>query len=283
MTTTNLKIKLPFGLKNNDLVHISEVKKGLECNCVCSACNHPLIARKGDKNQHHFAHYRTKECEHALESALHLAAKKILESEKRIRLPRVTIEKWDYEVSEEKVISFDEVRLETRLDSIIPDVIVYAKGRPLIIEIAVTHFTEKAKLQKIRSMNISTLEISLNQISKNIPYEELKDVIIQSTDTKKWIYNVRKENIINEIHELSEKKKVVQRGFALHVDNCPMHAREWHGKSYANLSSDCFNCEYLFDTISPINEYEYDYSPIEILCLGNSKEHAFIHKLLKRI
>ena len=31
---------------------------------------------------------------------------------------------------------------------------------------------------------------------------------------------------------------------ALHVDDCPIPAREWEGKPYANVVADCFDCPY---------------------------------------
>ncbi|WHY77279.1 competence protein CoiA family protein [Neobacillus sp. WH10] len=66
-----MKFKLPYGLKDGKLVHISDVEKGLKCECVCPACNHPLIARKGEKTAHHFAHYNGSECAKSVETALH--------------------------------------------------------------------------------------------------------------------------------------------------------------------------------------------------------------------
>ena len=86
-----MKLKLPFGLKDGKILHISQVEQGLNCGCICPNCQHPLIARKGSKTTHHFAHYKGKECEKALETALHIAAKEILSRYKRIILPRIEL------------------------------------------------------------------------------------------------------------------------------------------------------------------------------------------------
>jgi hypothetical protein len=40
-----------------------------------------------------------------------------------------------------------------------------------------------------------------------------------------------------------------------HVDYCPISARNYYGKPYANLIDDCLNCEHLFD----IENQEYIY------------------------
>lgn len=36
----------------------------------------------------------------------------------------------------------------------------------------------------------------------------------------------------------------MSRGFAVHVDNCPIKSRVWKGKPYANFMDDCLYCEY---------------------------------------
>lgn len=85
-------IKLPFGLNENGItVHISEVEKGKKCGCICPACKSPLIARKGDLRQDHFQHVALIECKGAFESAVHLAAKRIIAERKRLTLSQYLI------------------------------------------------------------------------------------------------------------------------------------------------------------------------------------------------
>jgi hypothetical protein len=69
------------------LVPVGDVESGLKCGCLCPACKAPLVAKKGKKNQHHFSHYGQDECEHGVETALHLAAKDIIAKHKKLHLP----------------------------------------------------------------------------------------------------------------------------------------------------------------------------------------------------
>jgi len=50
--------ELYFGIDVNHgtYMHISEVPRGLDCNCKCPECGGELIAKKGDILRHHFAH-----------------------------------------------------------------------------------------------------------------------------------------------------------------------------------------------------------------------------------
>ena len=82
------ELKLLYGLnEEKELKHVSEVNRGLDCRCFCPACNALLIAKKGRRNRHHFAHYEKDPCQYAGETALHLAAKEILEKRGRSHYP----------------------------------------------------------------------------------------------------------------------------------------------------------------------------------------------------
>lgn len=86
------EILIPYGLKDGVLIHVSKVKSGLACNCICPACHEKLVAKKGESRQDHFAHYSAEPCSNALESTLHILAKEILAKEKLITLPAICIQ-----------------------------------------------------------------------------------------------------------------------------------------------------------------------------------------------
>lgn len=69
-------LKIPYAVSNGRLVHISEVASGLSRECVCLECHAPLIARKGQKVRHHFAHYRPTKCQP--ETVVHRIAKRLM-------------------------------------------------------------------------------------------------------------------------------------------------------------------------------------------------------------
>ncbi|WP_455938314.1 competence protein CoiA family protein, partial [Gemella morbillorum] len=93
-----MDIKLPFGLRNEQLIHINDLtadESGLKCNCVCPACKNKLVAKLGTKNRKHFAHYSS-DCGQGVETALHLYAKQFLSKELRLKLPSLKIYYNDY-------------------------------------------------------------------------------------------------------------------------------------------------------------------------------------------
>ena len=270
------KHRILFALKDDKLVSVDDVDRGLECNCVCPACNERLIARKGAKMIHHFAHYFGSECEYAYETSLHLLAKDILTETKNIIIPDVYVEfsgsnKVKELVSSSKEISIDKVELEKQFDNVVPDIVVYSQGRPLFIEIYVTHKIDGNKRLKLINKGISTIEIDLSNVTRLISKNELKNILVNDCDEKKWIFNA----VANKIHDafLSACKeyKSIQRGYAIHIDNCPLKQRIWKGRPYANLIDDCMSCKYCISIndshvwcsgeskISSINDFRIPY------------------------
>jgi hypothetical protein len=262
-------VTLPFGLKEGELVEVSEVERGLQCGCFCPNCNSPLIARKGGGMIHHFAHKNEGNCKGALETTLHLGAKDILDRFKKIMLPPViTFLRWDYSILlyNEQTLVFDKISLEKRLDDIIPDIIIEIQGKELIIEIAVSHYIDNRKKEKIERLNISTLEIDLRKYKKHINFKELEDILINTSKHKSWIYNTKEQNFIKEIKGVGKEMGIIKRGTHHHVDHCPLHVRNWEGRTYANYDVDCFKCNFNFG-----NRYDDLNSQDWITCLGHAK------------
>ena len=71
--------------EDGELVHVSSVPRGAACNCKCPKYDELLLARKGVERTHHFAHKPDVTCVCALETVLHLLAKKIISDESAIR------------------------------------------------------------------------------------------------------------------------------------------------------------------------------------------------------
>lgn len=276
-----MKFKLPFGLKDGKtLVHIDEVESGLKCNCVCPDCHHPLVARKGEKTAHHFAHHKGKECEHGLETALHLAAKEILERHKKIIIPEVVLRLGanrhnDWTISNEIEIEFDEVKLESYHQGVVPDVLVYIKGKPLMIEVTVTHKTGEEKIQKVREQGISILEINLEHFDRMFSLEDLEREVIYNTTNKKWLLNIKAEKVKSLAYQVSERKVCNDRG----PTSCPIKSRGVKGYKQISWIDDCNYCEFCmgieyedkFYIDKEDGEEYWSYTEHTVICSGKNR------------
>ena len=207
--------KLIYALKDGNIVSIADVPSGKKCGCVCPACGDELIARKGQKRMHQFAHRSNEDCEYGYESSLHLAAKDILSRSKKMVIPPIYVEfpqsgKPKELISMEREISIDDVELEKRFDTIIPDIVVYSGDKYFFIEIYVSHPIDDEKLEKLKEKNISTIEIDLSKIKRDISVEELSDILLKDSDRKSWKYNAVSEKWYQRFEKASDKMPLTQ-------------------------------------------------------------------------
>lgn len=176
--------------KANQLVSIKQVERGLKCDCFCFECGEQVIARKGEKNEHHFAHISNKEsCNINPESILHKFAKQVIMEEKCISLPALP----NSQDHEHKIWQFSKLIAEQSVGSIRPDLVASLDQGIMFIEIAVTSFIDEDKLKLIKHLGVQTVEIDLRDLLKqniDIPSEEARAYILNEVINKKWIYPV---------------------------------------------------------------------------------------------
>ena len=214
------EIKIAWGLGADGVMrHISEVNKGKACDCVCPSvnCSSPLIANQGSKKAHYFSHKAHTGC--SGESALHLAAKQVLEDSAsenlHLILPEIhatyssidmageTVEKALVQVSNFQMVKAQqEVKLNNDL---IADVVSQsAKDESLAVEIFVTNAKDEVGERKYSAVDIDAIEIDLSVLPWNVDRNELK-VFVLKTATRRWLH--------------SRKKNQLEKKLKLQVDN----------------------------------------------------------------
>lgn len=266
------KGKLTYALKEERLVHISEVENGLQCNCICPSCKQLLIAKKGNVNDHHFAHISHIECKYGYETSLCFLAKEIISKTKTFTIPDVYIDFRSYKeyeyISRSKKITVDKVELDFTCNDNIPDIILYSGSKKLIVKIFVAHKITNKKLDLIKADKISTIGIDLSKISKDITEKELSDILTTNRTEKSWLYNVLIDYYKRCYLRASKKIPTVVHGCALHTSYCPVSARVWNNTSYANVIDDCFYCDFCiaYEEGNICDDTDTNY----VLCTGES-------------
>lgn len=178
---------MAVGLSSDNMpVHIDDAPNGKACNATCIDCGCPLIAKNRGKVAHHYAHnpefYKPEECNWQPETELHLMAKIVIAADQKLRIPIGTIE------PSFKEVHFENIELEKRLDSRIPDITAYANGERILIEIAVTHRCDIEKISEMKSAYKNCIEIELSEFSFNeqtITLNAVRNFIIEAPIT--WL------------------------------------------------------------------------------------------------
>lgn len=202
-------VRLAYGeARDGRIVHIADVPSGLACACKCPGCGAALIARKGDVNEHHFGHSSAAECAHALESALHKLAKEVLHERREILLPAVGADRHGRTLvtHPSEVHRFDDAVLEHRLSSIVPDVIVRKGGHRLLVEMFVTHRCGPEKIEKIRTMGLSCVEIDLSRIARQASRAEVEQALLADAQ-RYWINNPKLDIAATRLNEQLERER----------------------------------------------------------------------------
>ncbi|CEP35306.1 MULTISPECIES: competence protein CoiA family protein [unclassified Halomonas] len=183
--------KIPYGLRQDRLVHISQLtpaERGDRCGCVCPECRTQLIAKMGKIVRHYFAHAPgIRPCAGGAETGIHLAAKQLIADRKEAPIPLLLaqIEGMDtdgYKHTESKVIfpgcdrqSVDDAKLEFSLGDIRPDLIVTLGQVEILVEVAVTHYIDAEKLQRLESRGLRCIEIDLGDIPRDLIPADLEE------------------------------------------------------------------------------------------------------------
>ena len=172
-TVSSSSLKIPYAYRNGELVHVSQVERGLACECFCFECGGTLVARKGEKTRHHFAHHTlNRNCDG--ESLLHKLGKHLLaaRAERAIAKGEPLPITWEcercYRKHESDLVQGVEcVKVEHAIDiedgRIIPDVTLVSQlGKPhTIVEIIVTHKPEKPVYDYAKANNVAVVELIL--------------------------------------------------------------------------------------------------------------------------
>ena len=196
--------EIGYGLRDGALVHIADVESGLACQCVCAACGERLVARKGRKRRHHFAHHVHTGCDGGSETVLHRLAKEIF-----LSLPYMIVPSYDFQrvkhfrygksVSHAErlaaggTVPIESVRLEATYPGVRPDIEIESHGKRLFIEIEVSNRVNQLKRRRLRTIDVPTIAIVLMEEDAMLSREALTDLLRDDVFSKQWVYHPKEK------------------------------------------------------------------------------------------
>ena len=176
--------------------HISEVQRGIRCNCKCARCRGELEARQGTERRYHFAHVSNYECLYAAEVAVYGGFYVVLQKLKQIRLPAITygINRKDSQTACIDDVIFD---LKTEEKAYPPMLQVSVRGSLLRIVLNFGYYYKEKDKEKLaleaKDSGYSVLMYQMPSISNDsFSPDELANVIIRGNNAH-WVYSKLKE------------------------------------------------------------------------------------------
>lgn len=208
--TTGESAELVYGeARDGRMAHISTVLSGAACDCVCPACRAPLVAKKGPEKAHHFSHASKTSCSSAPESALHRVAKEIISDELRLFLPelKVSLEGRSKVIWQARHMNFERaVEEDKSLKTIVPDLVLWASSRSVVVEIRVTHPCTPEKLVFFQERGLAAVEIDLSGIARDAERAVILDAVIDCAP-RHWVFNPKYERKLSEMRANLEQEK----------------------------------------------------------------------------
>jgi hypothetical protein len=196
--------RIPFALSEADhrLYEPRAVPLGKDCGCVCPGCRQPVYAKHcmSGKRSPHFAHAPGSDCATGYETALHLAAKQLIEARSTLAFPelvvgiRIVDDLRRQHTPEKQLIAAGRrvlfsVVLEQTLGNIRPDVCVDAEGiGRVLVEVAVTHFVDERKFDRIKELAMPAIEIDLSML-RDATFEALSEALFDNPVSSRWLYH----------------------------------------------------------------------------------------------
>lgn len=278
--------RLLFAVKDSKWVSIKSVVSGLACGCHCAACGAPLIAKKGKKQQHHFAHAHGQICTGGLETSLHHFTKSVIVQAKTILLPAVEVFKGKV-IQPARWIKADRVLKEHSIGRLRLDVWLEAAHFQLAVEVKVSHAVGNNKQRQLIQQGIPAIEVDVISIyqellalDKGSDIAALRQAILQHSTHRSWLFSPLKHRweyrIAKEAQRLKVRHSKQDNYHHYHVYRCPRHLRFVRGgfrdgQSYARVFQDCLHCINCREIVYKKEWVGFKHIPVtpqEVICSG---------------
>ena len=185
---------------SNRFVHVTEVERGLACDCRCAICGEIVLARQGDVREHHFAHSSNAEpCASNYESDLHRFAKRVIVEAGGLVVPVTAAVAQMFGFDDDRALSIllacADIEEEVAFGDRRPDLLAATTiGVSVAIEIAYSSFCDLEKCQAYEDMKLPALEIDLRAFTPTaFDVAQVKRAILEDVACKSWLWPERLE------------------------------------------------------------------------------------------
>ncbi|MGR4868211.1 competence protein CoiA family protein [Variovorax sp. LARHSF232] len=185
---------------SNRFVHVTEVERGLACDCRCAVCGEPVIARQGDVREHHFAHSSNAQpCTSSYESDLHRFAKRVIVEAGGLVVPVNAAAARALGLGDDLgpriLLTCAGIEEEVVVGDRRPDLLATTTaGVSVAIEIAYSSFCDFQKRQDYENLRLPVLEIDLRVFTPTaFDVALVKHVLLKDLACKSWLWPERLE------------------------------------------------------------------------------------------
>ncbi len=216
-STTGLKV--PFGERDGVLYPPAAVDGGLACACHCPGCGRQLLAKKGQSQRWHFAHYQGGGDEYCYETAVHKMAKQVLLAGHQVELPtwkRIAgLFDLDQQLQQEilerpaRRWEYTRAREEVWMVGMRPDVVLeddHATTVPLLVEVKVSNAVGHEKAALVRKRGWAMIEIDLSKLDADSVLDKAFERAVLQEAPRFWIHSPTAERMFEQVQAKVEQQ-----------------------------------------------------------------------------
>lgn len=205
-------VKLPYGKKNDELLHVRAVDRGDACGCVCPKCEGKLRAAKGEHNIEHFRHVDASECEGSAEFALREKLIELFAQEGQITLPesRERIDGKDELLVPRETIEIESVEVTSGGNDFSPHFLIKTKSAndgERTIRAVVNLGSADPEIEKTSE---PIVEIDLSMLGDDYSVERLLRAVVRDTGCIRWSSRPRADARAEELKEEVRRIKTTE-------------------------------------------------------------------------
>lgn len=289
---------IPFAMHRptKRMVSATDVERGLTCDCICVACQSPLVARKGEIRIAHFAHHRDTDCSSAAEAAVHWMAKQVIAEKGHIFVPhrsqsrtvigkrRVWVETLSVVVQEGGLIKIENCEVEKTIYGSTngsltrrPDLVANINGKLLAIEICNTHAVDLQKEKWLEQHGYCVLEIDVSDLAAIQPDDfkkMLEERLFEKSTFSKWLVHIddsRAEEFLTILeNELRIKKQLEEEQLLTVLDTKEAAIKEAEARRQKMRDVEAHKVRFTWCTVRLAR------NPIRATLKAHGKAHDFL-------
>jgi hypothetical protein len=213
-------VKLPYGKKDDELVHVKAVERGDACGCICPKCESPLRAAKGEHNIEHFRHVNKHDCEGAAEFALREKLIQLFEDEGQITLPesRGKVDGEERVLVEQETVQIESIQTASGGSPFAPRFVIQTRSQDEREQRITAVVNMGAGETEIEDTTEPIVEINLADLGDDYSVERLIQAVVRATGCIRWEQrpraDARKAELIEEVRKIrtteAEKEKLLR-------------------------------------------------------------------------
>ncbi len=178
------------------IVDITEVSSGLDCNCTCVHCGDDLLAVQGDQRRWYFRHHERTDCEIGQEEALQALAIQLFRINSYFYVPKYGRQRYDEVLTDDEISDYQ----------IEPDVVLFTRDYPIYIRFKLYEDQQVGGLLGFEDARERVVEIDLSSYTYTSKADFERYLLDHVADKRVWTWHENRSDQLRQFITAKETR-----------------------------------------------------------------------------